>query len=86
MHRKTVFIIAVVLLMLVYFISGRMSTDGKDPRFVFTEKYRPQQTDYKYGIVDTNPARRLASFFDKCSPENMKDCKRNNPYKGLPKP
>jgi len=53
---------------------------------VFSEKYRVQQSDYKYGLVDTNPARRVGAFFDTCSPENMGDCKRNDPYKGLPKP
>ena len=37
-------------------------------------------------LVDTNPARRVSSFFDGCSPENMEDCKRNNPYEGLPLP
>ena len=50
------------------------------------EKYYPGQTDYKYGFVDTNPQRRTSMFFDTCSPENMEDCKRNNPYEGLPLP
>ena len=50
------------------------------------EKYRPAQSAYRYGFVDTNPARRTGQFFDTCSPENMADCKRNNPYKGLPLP
>jgi hypothetical protein len=52
----------------------------------FAEKYRSVDTDYKYGFVDTNPTRRTGQFFDTCSPENMVDCKRNNPYKGLPLP
>jgi len=51
-----------------------------------SEKYRPQQADYRYGFVDTNPARRTSQFFDTCSPENMGDCPRNNPYKGYPLP
>ena len=51
-----------------------------------SEKYRPLQSDYKYGFIDTNPVRRTGQFFDTCSPENMQDCKRNNPYKGLPLP
>lgn len=38
-------------------------------------------------MVDTNPMRRTAQFFDTCSPENMIDCPRNNnPYEGLPLP
>lgn len=37
-------------------------------------------------LVDTNPARRVSGFFDACSPENMDDCPRNNPYEGLPLP
>lgn len=51
------------------------------------EPYRPQDSAYRYGFVDTNPARRTSQFFDNCSPENMEDCKRNNnPYEGLPLP
>jgi hypothetical protein len=52
----------------------------------FREPYRPQGSDYRYGFVDTNPTRRTSQFFDNCSPENMEDCKRNNPYEGLPLP
>lgn len=50
------------------------------------EKYIPDQSAYRYGFVDTNPARRTSQFFDTCSPENMEDCSRNNPYEGLPLP
>ena len=50
------------------------------------EMYIPDQSAYRYGFVDTNPARRTSQFFDTCSPENMADCKRNNPYEGLPLP
>ncbi len=50
------------------------------------ESYRPDGSDYRYGFVDTNPTRRTSQFFDNCSPENMEDCKRNNPYEGLPLP
>jgi|TARA_B110000046_G_scaffold6730_1_gene7060 hypothetical protein len=50
------------------------------------ELYIPRESAYKYGTVDTNPARRTSQFFDNCSPENMADCKRNNPYEGLPLP
>jgi hypothetical protein len=85
MQYKTVFII-VVLLMIIYLISSFASDEGNDPRFVFSEKYRPPNAEYRYSFVDTNPMRRVGSFFDNCSPENMEDCKRNDPYKGLPKP
>lgn len=47
---------------------------------------REKFTAYRYGLVDTNPARRVSNFFDACSPENMEDCPRNNPYEGLPLP
>ena len=50
------------------------------------ERYRPANADYRYGFIDTNPMRRTGQFFDTCSPENMEDCKRNNPYEGLPLP
>ena len=50
------------------------------------EKYRPEQSAYRYGFIDTNPVRRTGQFFDTCSPENMEDCSRNNPYAGLPLP
>lgn len=50
------------------------------------EKYRPVGADYRYGMVDTNSERRTGQFFDTCSPENMADCSRNNPYEGLPLP
>ena len=50
------------------------------------EKYRSAEAVYSYGGIDTNPMRRTSQFFDTCSPENMADCKRNNPYEGLPLP
>ena len=50
------------------------------------EKYRAEQSAYRYGFIDTNPVRRTGQFFDTCSPENMEDCSRNNPYAGLPLP
>lgn len=50
------------------------------------EKYRSVGAAYRYGFVDTNPMRRTGQFFDTCSPENMEDCSRNNPYEGLPLP
>ncbi len=50
------------------------------------ESYRSQGFDWAVGSVDNNPTRRTSQFFDNCSPENMEDCKRNNPYEGLPLP
>ena len=50
------------------------------------ERYTSGRADYRYGFVDTNPTRRTSGFFDNCSPENMEDCSRNNPYEGLPLP
>ena len=54
--------------------------------FFNKEKYSSGRHDYRYGIVDTNPARRVSAAFDACSPENMEDCKLGNPYEGLPLP
>jgi hypothetical protein len=51
-----------------------------------SEKYRTGRHDHRYAFVDTNPSRRVSGFFDNCSPENMEDCSRNNPYEGLPLP
>jgi hypothetical protein len=62
-----------IVIMYVLFNTNRSETYGR--------------MAYKYGFVDTNPARRVSSFFDTCSPENMEDCPRtNNPYEGLPLP
>jgi len=55
-------------------------------RYVAVEKYKPLRGDYGYDRVDTNPKRRVSSFFDGCSPENVGSCKLNNPYEGLPLP
>lgn len=86
MQRRTLLLLVLILLVAIYFVADWFSTEGKDPRFVFSEKYRPPNAEYKYGFVDTNPVRRVSAFFDNCSPENMEDCKRNDPYEGLPKP
>jgi hypothetical protein len=67
--------VVVVITLIAIFVSIQMA-----------EKYRPRQSDYRYGFVDTNPVRRTGQFFDTCSPENMADCSRNNPYDGLPLP
>jgi len=71
--KKGAWIAVVVIIALVVMFTG-------------SEKYRPRQSDYRYGFVDTNPVRRTGQFFDTCSPENMADCSRNNPYEGLPLP
>jgi len=42
------------------------------------ERYQAGRTDYRYGFMDTNPARRVSDAFD--SP-NI-----SNPYEGLPLP
>lgn len=55
-------------------------------RYVTVEKYKPIRGDYGYNKVDTNPERRVSSFFDTCSPESVTTCKLNNPYDGLPLP
>ena len=67
--------VALVTVMIITIFTIKMS-----------EKYRPVDADYHYGFVDTNPVRRTSQFFDTCSPENMADCSRNNPYDGLPLP
>jgi len=72
--KRTLIVLAIVAAIVVYLVVKNK------------EKYRPEQSDYRYGFVDTNPTRRIAGFFDNCSPENMEDCKRNNPYEGLPLP
>ena len=69
------FAVVVVIAFIVFFSGVKVG-----------EKYRPWGADYRYGFVDTNPVRRTGQFFDTCSPENMADCKRNNPYEGLPLP
>ena len=72
--KRTLSVLAIVVSIVVYLIVKNK------------EMYRSEQSDYRYGFVDTNPVRRTAGFFDNCSPENMEDCKRNNPYEGLPLP
>jgi hypothetical protein len=73
MNNTAILIIAIVVIA-VYLVMKR------------NETYAPRQSAYRYGFVDTNPARRTSQFFDTCSPENMEDCSRNNPYEGLPLP
>lgn len=50
------------------------------------EKYVPNRGYYRYGSIDTNPARRVSGPFDTCSPEDLEGCVLNNPYEGLPLP
>ena len=73
MNNTAILIIAIVVIT-VYLLMKR------------NETYAPHQSAYRYGFVDTNPVRRTSQFFDTCSPENMEDCSRNNPYEGLPLP
>jgi hypothetical protein len=41
--------------------------------------------DWKTDRIDFNIARRVAGFFDRCSPENLEDCKRGRTgFEGLP--
>lgn len=70
--NKRVVLAAIVILVIMYLHHGQH------------EKF----TAYGHGIyeTDTNPVRRVSGFFDGCSPENMEDCTRNNPYEGLPLP
>ena len=72
--KRTLLVLAIVVSIVVYLIVKNK------------EMYRSEQSDYRYGFVDTNPVPRTAAFFDNCAPENMEDCKRNNPYEGLPLP
>jgi|TARA_B110000259_G_scaffold167156_1_gene195290 hypothetical protein len=72
--KRTLIVLAIVAAIVVYLVVKNK------------EKYMPIGADYRYNTVDTNPERRTAGFFDHCSPENMADCSRNNPYEGLPLP
>lgn len=41
--------------------------------------------EWKTDRIDLNIARRVAGFFDQCSPENLEDCKRGRTgFEGLP--
>jgi hypothetical protein len=62
---KTEFVIVVLILLFVIF----RGTAAK------VETYRSLQSAYAYGEIDTNPTRRVAGAFDRCSPENFEDCR-----------
>jgi len=64
-NNKTTVVLAVTVLALIYLYLNR------------PEKYSGR-TDYRYGFVDTNPARRVSDAFD--SPEHK------NVHEGLPLP
>jgi hypothetical protein len=49
-------------------------------------KYTPLQKAYSFGFIDTNPARRVSAYFDRCSPENFIDCQRPQEDHGYPLP
>lgn len=70
------FVLLLILLAIVVYVQSNKAN----------ESYEPTGAAYRYGFVDTNPMRRTGQFFDTCSPENMEDCSRNNPYEGLPLP
>jgi hypothetical protein len=41
--------------------------------------------EWKTDRIDSNIARRVSGFFDRCSPENLEDCKRGRTgFEGLP--
>jgi len=41
--------------------------------------------EWKTDRIDLNIARRVAGFFDRCSPENLEDCQRGRTgFEGLP--
>jgi hypothetical protein len=73
--KKAQRVAVIILVMVILFFA-----------FSMMETYTPAQSAYRYDLVDTNPKRRVSGFFDGCSPENMEDCTRNNPYDGLPLP
>jgi len=74
--RKGTWIAVVIAIVLILSFTGIQAA----------EKYKSAGAVYRYGGIDTNPMRRTGEFFDTCSPENMEDCSRNNPYEGLPLP
>lgn len=74
--------LGLLLILVIVVVAIVVYTQSKKAK----ESYRPASAAYRYGFVDTNPMRRTGQFFDTCSPENMEDCSRNNPYEGLPLP
>ena len=64
-NKRTVVILVTVIALVAYLYLNR------------PEKYSGR-TDYRYGFVDTNPARRVSDAFD--SPEHK------NVHEGLPLP
>lgn len=70
MNRRWV-VIAVVLILTLFWYRRR-------------ERYSLRD-DWKTDRIDFNVARRVAGFFDTCSPENLEDCKRGRTgFEGLP--
>ena len=55
-----------------------------------SEAYTPLQKAFSFGFVDTNPQRRVSSYFDQCSPENFSDCQKRaesqSQFEGYPLP
>jgi len=81
MKGEHILLVFVIIIIFIFFPSRKDRRIKKQ-----FELYHPAETEYRYGFIDTNPARRISSFFDGCSPENVGDCKLNNPYEGLPLP
>lgn len=78
--NKTRVIILITVILMMYFMF-----------FAPSESYTPLQKAYSFGLVDTNPARRVSSYFDQCSPENFSDCQNRqqngpSPFEGYPLP
>jgi hypothetical protein len=49
------------------------------------EGYTSVRDEWKTDRIDFNIARRVSGFFDRCSPENLEDCKRGRTgFEGLP--
>ncbi|AUT19150.1 hypothetical protein DSLPV1_179 [Dishui lake phycodnavirus 1] len=71
MNRRLVILAVVLILAFVWF---RRRGEGYSVR-----------DDWKTDRIDFNIARRVAGFFDTCSPENLEDCKRGRTgFEGLP--
>jgi len=71
MNRWVIATVVLVIAFMWYRRSGREAYSVRD--------------DWKTDRIDFNIARRVAGFFDRCSPENLEDCKRGRTgFEGLP--
>jgi hypothetical protein len=70
--NRWVMIAVVLILGYLFYSSGR-------------EEAYSVRDDWKTDRIDLNIARRVSGFFDRCSPENLEDCKRGRTgFEGLP--